>query len=118
MSPKEVLKRLAGYTAVLVVGGLFSWWMFGGHRHTDWEQAYLDAGYNVQTLAQINALTQEPLVEDTTGTTVIAGQILVQTERDGKPFFAATYNINRVLLNNLPKPVVDSTTDTTGVGKK
>ena len=109
MSPEDFLKRLTGYIAVLVVGGLVSWWIFGGHKHTDWEQAYLDAGYNTATVAQISAFTQEPLVKDTSGTTVVAGSILVQRERDGKPFFAATYNIGRILLNGLPKPVVDTT---------
>ncbi len=118
MSPKDFMKRLLGYAVVLVVGGLVSWWMFGGHRHTDWEQAYFEAGYNTATVAQIKAFTQEPLVKDTSGATVVAGSILVQREQDGKPFFAATYNLNRVLLNKLPKPVVDKAADTTGVGKK
>lgn len=118
MSPKDFFKRLVGYAVVLVVGGLLSWWIFGGHKHTDWEQAYLDAGYNVQTIAQILAFTQEPLIKDTSGTEAVAGAILVQRERDGKPFFAATYKINRLLLNKLPQPPADTTADTTGVGKK
>ena len=114
---KGFLKSLAKYVAVLVVGGLVSWLIFGGHKHTDWEQAYLNAGYNTATVAQIKAFTQEPLVKDTSGTTVVAGSILVQRERDGKPFFAATYNIGRVLLNKLPKPVADKTADTTEAEK-
>lgn len=125
MSPKDFLKKAAGYVAAIALSLFTGWLIWGTGQPSDWETAYQDGGHTKQAIEKIMTWDTEPIITDSVGDSVIAPSLIVAVEKGGKPYFAAIYRFSGTLLNpdtllveGIPKPKAVSSTDTTGVGKK
>lgn len=113
----EMRKRIVDVVSALVIMtfGLFlGALLFGGDQPSEWEEALSNAGHNPATVEQIMIYPSGAITIDSSGVDVISRSIVVMEEKNGKPYLAAIYDFRGTLLNNLPKPKIDTTTDSIG----